>query len=185
MPSIRPTVLLSAALLALSLLAAAAGPGGGRATDAPPRLEQDSVIRRIRAAYARTNAGLPRCERRRRELMDQSTEGGRLDAYVCRGEVVKLVAVLYGETGRATEEFYLAGGRPYFVYRVSLRYERPFGKVASTGEDRFYFQAGRLVRWLRGRRTVPPASPEAREEEREVLARAAELLARAGGESSR
>jgi hypothetical protein len=174
---IRPAVLLSAALLALPLLAAAAGPGGGRGADAPPALEQDSVIRRIREAYARTNAELPRCERRRQEVMGYSTEGGELEAYVCRGEVVKLVAVFIGHTGYVTEEFYLAGGRPYFVYRVSRSEERPFGKVVATFEDRYYFHAGRLVRWLDGRRSVPPASEEAREQERKVLTLAAELLA--------
>jgi len=162
-----PIFLVSMVLLALP----ARGPTGA---------QDDSAIARIRREYAAVNAGLARCEHREQDVFGMSTEGGSLEVYRCGGAIRKLVAVYYGETGQSREEWYLAGDRPFFVYRVGQRYDRPFGKVVRREEERVYLRNGRMIRWIGDdgqARSV--ATAEARGRMGELSEEAAELLDRA------
>lgn len=144
-----------------------------------PAGAQDS----IRARYAQINRDLKRYTRVETDLMDESTEGGRLTAYYFKGAPRKLVARYYGETGRATEEYYFWNNSLFFVLRAEERYRNPIGvdsspTVRSRQEDRYYFARGRLTRWVNPRgRQVPVDRVDARQRELEVLNDARRLLA--------
>lgn len=146
----------------------------------PAPAQTDTAVARIRREFAAVNAMLPRCSRRTLDLWGESAEGGSLEAYRCGGEIRKLVAVYYGETGRVREEWYLAGERPFFLFRTDLGYDRPFGRVVRRTEERVYLRGGEMLRWIgddgRARGTT---SDEARGRLAEIREFAADLLDRA------
>lgn len=162
------------AILALFLGLASPGPP-------PPAAghfvsQTDTAIARIRREYAAVNVMLPRCIKRTQDLFGQSTEGGSLEVYRCGGEI--RVATYYGETGQARSEWYLSGERPFFQFRVDLRYARQFGPVASRSEERVYLRDGQIIRWTgRDRDRAEPGDVRTRADEaaREI----ADLLDRA------
>ncbi len=105
---------------------------------------------KARAQYAAINRDLGKYQVVRRDLVGYSAEGGKLTVYLQGGEPQKLVADYYGETGRATEEFYFRQNRLFFVLRTESRYQFPIGMAQSPGrvtrsEGRFYFKNGRLT----------------------------------------
>jgi len=147
---------------------------------APAPAQADTAVARIRREFAAVNAMLPRCSKQTLDIWGESTEGGSLDVYRCGGEIRKLAATYYGETGQAREEWYLVGERPFFLFRTDLRYDRPFGRVAQRIEERVYLRGGEMVRWIgddgRARGTT---SDEARARLAELRESAADLLDRA------
>jgi len=160
-----PIFLVSMVLLALP----ARGPTGA---------QDDSAIARIRREYAAVNAGLARCEHREQDVFGMSTEGGSLEVYRCGGTIRKLVATFYGETGQSREEWYLEGERPFFLFRVELRYNRPFGRVVRRNEERVYLRRGQMLRWIGDDGARAPTTAEARGRMGELSEEAAELLDR-------
>jgi len=156
---------------------------GSRRPDASPIIHRatqaDTAIARIRREYAAVNAILPRCVARRQDVFGMSLEGGEMRFYRCGGEIRKIVATYYGETGQARSEWYLSGERPFFVHRTDLEYDRPFGKVAGRSETRVYLRGGEMLRWMEDGRARGTASPEAREKLGELTAEITELLDRA------
>ncbi len=153
----RPTLPALAALLLL----AAASPLGA----------QPAAIATIRERWAAIERELPTDSVVRRDVLDASAEGGTVDAYYRRGELRKLSLEILGETGKSRRQVWFWGGRPFFVLAQDHRYDRPLsGRVVSTTTERFYLvDGGRLVRWLRGRRSLPVGGPEARRKEAELL----------------
>ena len=146
-------------LFAVSGLADVSGPASANGTQ-----EKDSISS-IRARYAAINKNLARYRVVKKELSGFSTEGGELVAYFDGPSVVKMAATHLGETGRSVEEFYYRDGKLFFVFRRRETYDEPMsGKVSKTAEDRFYFDDGRLIRWLDPRgRAVAPGRGEYRE----------------------
>jgi hypothetical protein len=147
---------------------------------APLRAQRsDDLVARHRVAYDAIERGLPGF-RHAEASMDtlgldrQSTEGGTLQAY-CQGDTVRLlVADFGGETGDATERFYFDNDSLLFVFAESRRGipngRDPYPKRTIVDQERFYFSADRLVRWL-GNRNVRQSVTSS-----EALDRAAELL---------
>jgi hypothetical protein len=137
----------------------------------------EPTIEAIRAQYARVTRELKRCTQVKRNLEGYSTEGGTLTAYFRNLSPRKLVAQFYGETGQATEEYYFWNNRLFFVIRRESRYDKPFGIVQSTTENRYYFTGGKLIRWVDERKnSISTASPKAQQREREMLRSTRELL---------
>lgn len=161
-----PIFLVSLVLLAL--------PAGGMAG-----AQDDSAIVRIRREYAAVNAALTRCEHRQQDLFGMSTEGGTLEVYRCGGAIRKLVATYQGEMGESREEWYLDGERPFFLFRVERRYDRQFGRVLRSDEERVYLRGGRMIRWIGDDGTRSVAGGDARGRMGELSEEAAELLDRA------
>jgi hypothetical protein len=181
--------------IGVGLLAVAAGVAvavfscPGSADAAKAKKDDLSSIRRQVAAIEKTAASLRRVERDLNNW-ELSTEGACLTACYRGKSLRKIVARCFGESGRAVEEFYFAGGSLVFVLRTSLLYDKPIGsppygtlspRVVSTRSDRFYFKGGRLLRW------VPPKKADfdwstgsAREEERKILDFARRLRKEAG-----
>lgn len=146
---------------------------GFLAPDASADSAVEKEVKTIRSRYDAVEKGLSRCKQVKRDLPDESTEGGELTAYFSDQSLRKLVAKFYGEAGQAREEYYFWDDRLFFVLRVESRYGKPLsGKVKSKSEERFYFANGVLIRWLDPRKNEVPAGPEWHERERDWLAQA-------------
>ena len=131
----------------------------------------DAAISAIRRRYASINRATAKYRAVKKELSGFSTEGGELVAYFDGESVVKLTATHFGETGRSLEEFYYWDGKLIFVFRRQETYDVPLsGRVSKAAEDRFYFDDGRLIRWLDSRgRAVAPGRGEYREAQARYL----------------
>lgn len=106
-------------------------------------------IETIRQHYAQINRAAPNYRKVKKELAGFSAEGGEMIAYFHGPTLMKIVATYFGESGKATEEYYYWDGRLIFVFRTDSRYTKPLsGKVAATTEDRFYFNNDKLIRWI-------------------------------------
>ena len=137
----------------------------------------DEQVKTIRSRYDAVEKDLSRCKQVKRDLPDESAEGGELTAYFSGQSLRKLVAKFYGETGQAREEYYFWDDRLFFVLRVESRYDKPLsGKVVSKSEERFYFADDALIRWLDPRKKEVPAGPELQQRGRDLLAASKEIL---------
>jgi hypothetical protein len=166
------TAVLVTLILARPGLAAGQGPAHGDSA------REAGAVRAARTLFARTNREQAGYRRVTRTVLGLSAEGADLvGLYDRRGELRKLEVTYFGESGRAVEHYYLDGGRPVFVFRDNLRYDRQFGRVVRHLEDRFYLAEGRLVRWIdsTGRR-VPAGSAAFQEADSEVTAGLSPLL---------
>ena len=130
----------------------------------------DEQVKTVRGQYDAVKKELSRCKQVKRDLPDESAEGGELTAYFSGKSLRKLMAKVYGETGRAAEEYYFWDGRLFFVLRVESRYDKPLsGKVVSKSEERFYFVDDALIRWLDPQKKEVSAGPEFQRRESELL----------------
>ncbi|HEX8076963.1 MAG TPA: hypothetical protein VF511_04040 [Chthoniobacterales bacterium] len=154
--------------LIISLLAAALTVG--RAAD--PAIEEK--IKTVRARYAEIERELKVYRQAKRDLPDESAEGGELTAFFKGSSLRKLSAHFFGETGKALEEYYFAENQQLiFVLRIETRYTNPMSGIAkSKTEQRFYFAEGKLIRWLNPDNKDVVAERAAAERERELLASA-------------
>lgn len=132
----------------------------------------DEQVKTIRSRYAAVDRDLSRCRQVRRDVWDESAEGGEVTGYFSGKSLRKLAGAFYGETGRSREEYYFWDDRLFFVLRVQWRYDKPFGKVVSKKEERFYFADDALIRWLDPQKKEAPAGPEMQERGRDLLAQA-------------
>lgn len=144
----------------------------------------EQTVQAIRVRYAQVNADAAHGRKVQRDLMGLSTEGGTLTGWFCGPDLCKMAATFYGETGRATEEYSLWHGRLFFVLRAETRYSHPIGSgspppgATRRTEQRFYFDGGRLIRWVDGQTPRPVTSPEARKRARELQASATDFALR-------
>lgn len=149
---------------------------------ASPRAADSSVeekIKSIRAKYAEIEKELKDCRQVKRDLPDESAEGGELTAYFKGSNLRKLSAKFFGETGKALEEYYFAENQVIFVLRVESRYTKPMsGVVKNRTEQRFYFADGKLIRWLNPDNRDVTADAAAAERQRELIASAKKYSAR-------
>ncbi len=142
-----------------------------------------------RAHYAAVNKALPKATVVKRELQGYSTEGGELTAYFQKGVPLKMVARYYGESGKATEEYYFWQGRLFFILRTSWHYEEPIGAnsvkapnlIRDKEQERWYFNNGTLRRWIRPNGKIVESGAEFQNQGENYLAIAREYLAGARG----
>lgn len=112
-------------------------------------LQTEDPIQSIRRHYAEINRSAAKYRKVKKELSGFSTEGGGLVAYFEGPSIMKITATFYGETGRATEDYYYQDGKLIFVLRTDYRYNKPLsGKIVRTTLNRFYFSNDRLIRWI-------------------------------------
>ena len=125
----------------------------------------------IRQHYAQINSSAAKYKRVKKELSGFSAEGGELVAYFHGPSVMKMVATYFGESGKASEEYYFWDGKLIFVLRKDHRYNKPLsGKIISTKEDRFYFSNDKLIRWIdENAKEVATDKPEYAEKQKEYL----------------
>jgi hypothetical protein len=134
----------------------------GLATPADP---VDAAVAQIRARFATIERELPSYRCRTLELDGFSAEGGELRACYARDQLRKMTARFYGESGRAETQFFVWDQHVDFVFEVSERYTAPLsGAVSAREEQRYYFVADQLVRWLGPGNTPQPVTGAAAQE---------------------
>ena len=138
---------------------------------ADPSIEEK--IKSIRAKYAQIEKGLKDARRVKRDLPEESTEGGELTAWFKDRSVEKVSALFMGEMGKAVEEYYFWNSELIFMFRVESRYTEMFsGVVKSKKEERFYFADGKLIQWLGADKKPRPMDAEAEKRGGELIASA-------------
>ena len=116
---------------------------------ANPATQTADPIESIRQHYTQINRNSRLYRKIKKELSGFSGEGGELVAYFHGPSIMKMAATFYGETGKATEEYYYWDGKLIFVLNTDFRYDKPLsGKVVKTTENRFYFNDDKLIRWM-------------------------------------
>jgi hypothetical protein len=110
------------------------------------------------ARYAQINRDIGRCRIVNIKFKGAGYRGGTARAYLWHGSPQKLVAHTDGQWGYAVEEYYFWDHSLFFVVRATFSYDESSGAVVSkakrTGEDRFYFRNGKLVRWQQDRKLM-------------------------------
>jgi hypothetical protein len=131
----------------------------------------EEKVKSIRAHYSEIESSLKRLTRVKREVLDESTEGGELIGYIKDSSLRKIRATFYGEMGKTLKEYYFWDNQLIFVLRVTFRYNKPLSGVVKTKtEERFYFADGSLIRWLDAQAKDMTASTEKPARERDLLA---------------
>ena len=159
-PPLNRRVLMRGRALAVSLWLLALLPGRIEGADA----SIEEKIKAIRQNYADVERELKQCKQVKRDLPDESAEGGELTGYFKDSLLRKLVAQFYGETGKSLEEYYFWDDQLFFVLRMATRYTAPnSGKVKSKTEERLYFADGMLIQRLGADKKPMALGPEAQE----------------------
>jgi hypothetical protein len=137
----------------------------------PASSHAEDPIQTIREHYATINKNAAGYKSVKKELTGFSAEGGELVAYFDGPKIMKIVASHFGEGGKAVEEYYYWDDQLIFVFRKDSSYDKPgSGKVVRTEENRFYFNAGRLIRWVdEKQKQVAPGNSEYPEKEKDYL----------------
>jgi hypothetical protein len=154
---------------------------------------EDVRIVEIRNEYARIKAELPKVKMESVELEDYSAEGGVAKAWRdSSGRFIFLRVELYGESGKAFEEYYYRNGSLIFAFKQTYRYNVPFyvtpedakemggepfdDKKTKVLEDRYYFHESRMIRWVNEEKKEGDVkSPEFKEAEKELVEFSAEI----------
>ena len=121
-------------------------------SEAPIDEDVAYTLASIRMAYQRIESSLPRY----RHLQARTEAPGTVDAYCSQNDLRLLVLDYKAANDARSEWYYFTRGSLFFVYRTSHS-----GTAAE--EERFYFDEGKLIRWL-GARDAPhdPNSADAR-----------------------
>jgi hypothetical protein len=113
---------------------------------------EEEIISDIREKFGAINYNIDSYKKVKKDLMDQSTEGGELEGHYKNGELKKIVASYYGEMGKLIEEYYFWDNDLFFVFTQDFSYNMPMymddSKVDKIDENRYYFHNDKLVRWL-------------------------------------
>jgi hypothetical protein len=138
----------------------------------PAAAAQDNAsIQAIRQHTATINRSAAKYRKVKKDLSGFSAEGGQMIAYFDGPNVTKIAARFYGESGRASEEYYYWDGRLIFVLRTDYGYSKPSsGKVMRTEVSRFYFNDDKLIRWIdEGGKQVAPLTSEFAAKQKDYL----------------
>lgn len=102
--------------------------------------------------------------------LTESTEGGELIACYDKSELKKLIVLIYGETYKQVEEYYLLKNKLSFVYHKFYKYNRPIYwdstamkdnkddqvfeiEKSTIDEQRFYFDSDKMIQWINEKNT--------------------------------
>jgi len=118
----------------------------------PHKLNKKEAIAHIRDMYAKINELASTAEVIEKEMMEESAEGGQIKAYKHNGKIIKIIVFAFGETGRATKEYYFENEKLIFAFTKEDYYDRPMyvegAKISKTDENRYYFYNEELFLWL-------------------------------------
>lgn len=133
-------------------------------------LTNEKKIELIRKEYKNINSNINNFSKKTKELTGFSTEGGELDIYTKGNDVRKLTANHYGETGKRLEEYYYKDGKPFFIYSKISHYDKPFGEIIETEENKFYLSDNKLIKWVNSNNeAVNPETAEFSKTHNEIL----------------
>jgi len=113
---------------------------------------EEEVITDIREKFGAVNYNLNSYKKIKKDLMDETTEGGELEGYFKKEELKKIVTSYYGEMGKLIEEYYFWDNELFFVFTQDYSYNMPMymdgSKVDKIDENRYYIHKNKLIRWL-------------------------------------
>ncbi|NML64451.1 hypothetical protein HHL22_04455 [Hymenobacter sp. RP-2-7] len=165
-------------LLLLLLGSVKAEVGCGQATTA--------ATAAIQTQYQRISSNRATYKTRSISLDGESGEGGQGTAYY-EGKEMKLLAVVhYEEMGKREAHYYYHNGQVFFALSSLYRYNRPIYydkktarnngdpeafdlKKAELTENRYYFQNGKLIRWLNSAKKPQPVAAATKNEDYQLL----------------
>ena len=118
----------------------------------PENSYEEEIISDIREKFGAVNYNINSYKKVKKELMDESTEGGELEAFFKKEELKKIVASYYGEMGKLIKEYYFWDNDLFFVFTQEYSYDMPVymdgSKVDKIDENRYYVHNDKLIRWL-------------------------------------
>ncbi len=133
-------------------------------------LTDEKKIELIRKEYNNINNNINNFSKKTKELSGFSTEGGELDIFTSKSDVRKITANHYGEMGKRVEEYYYKDGKPFFIYSKTYHYEKPYGDIIETEENKFYLSDNKLIKWIdSNNETVNPENTEFSKAQKEIL----------------
>jgi hypothetical protein len=113
------------------------------------------------------------------DLPSRSAEGSLVALFRMGDSIRKVTGIYYGESGRATECYYVLDDRPRLLVRTEWRYTRPLplsGKVRSRTTERIWLSADSVFRWQDARGRVAHTRVALRLKGEEVRRDFAELI---------
>ena len=156
----------------------------------------DSAISDIRKEYQVIRQNLSTYDTTIISLLVESTERGQGVAYWDATKIKLIEVVWWGEMGKRKVQYYFDGGQLFFAISRDYEYNRPIywdeerakeigdkasfdEKKTEIRENRFYFQDGKLIRWINeNNKEENIDSPAATKKESELKEHADEIKAK-------
>lgn len=125
-------------------------------------LSLNKKIKKIRSVYQHVNTNQQSYEVKTHKL-HESSEGGEKIFYIENNQFRKIVENHFGEMGKRNTEYYFdENGALSFIFDVMTHYNVPIyidepepgieevfdPKKSKTKENRYYFYAGKMIRWI-------------------------------------
>ncbi len=125
--------------------------------------QTDKDITEIRSQVAAINKGAAKYKKVTKDVDDISLEGAEATFYRSGDDLRKVTARMYGETYKATGEFYYRDGKLIFGYIRHSQYDTQIGlskpvKVIRVEDQKYYFKDGDLIRLTVGKKTLKAGS---------------------------
>lgn len=141
---------------------------------------EEEQVKLIRDRFQQINSSLSSYQSIEKEISGESTEGASIKAYHDNGETVLLHCRFYGETGNITEDYYFYNSTLFFVYSVKENYssgvQEGNPQVLSKEENRYYFNDGKLIRWIKQKNAINKSEKAFAEAEASVIKEAYRLI---------
>jgi hypothetical protein len=135
-----------------------------------------------REVYAEINENL-KSYRYTRAMLEADPVEVQVEGWADGASLRKMVVTIPGDHGIGHEAYYMEGGELLFVHTRYETFNTLTGAVAVVVVDRYYFNGGRLVKWLgRDKQVMAPGSRDFAERAKTIkadLAVYADLLAKA------
>lgn len=160
--------MIARSLLVAAMLAGTAIPSAG-AQERPAASAQDPAAR-ARAVTAEVNGRLASLRVVKKTVRLPGNEfDTKATGWLDKGALRKALAVAADDSGEVADEYFLENGELVFHYRAIKGFEGT--RQVTRVEHRFYFQGGKLARWLGGMEKAPQPTgdAEAKAEERRAL----------------
>lgn len=129
----------------------------------------EKQITAIRAEVTAINKAVKGYKKTVKDVEGISLEGTEATYFTSGKGLRKITAKMYGETFRATGEYYFQGEDLIFAYEKMSRYNGSIGmenlKVVKVEESRMYFSGGKMIRYLLGKKQIKLGSTEFTERE--------------------
>ena len=112
--------------------------------------QTEKEIVKIRAEVGTINKSASKYAKTTKDVEGISLEGTQATYFLSAKKLRKITAEIYGETYRATGEFYYTDGELIFAYLKHNQYDTQIGaskspKIVRTEEQRYYFVGDKLI----------------------------------------
>ena len=145
----------------------------------------NALVIKIRERYSQINRSSSIYRQVKKDVPSDSPEGAGMIAFFSGKQIMKIAVTYYYESGRENVEYYFWEGKLIFVYKRDSHYDVPMsGRVVSVKENRCYFDEGRLIKWLDGKKERDVSNKNAEDIRTEFLDGAKEFVELANSNNS-